>query len=318
MAANDGEKSEKVTDQNSQAQHVDRQERRRDQGGGWSNAVRIVVGAVTVAISGICGVLLRLWPQPYNIIAGVMATVSFVSGAAFEIHTIWPHHGRRIAIVGIIASMAISFFVVVSTRNLSSRNRPAMPAPFHVTLGAPIYCPKASLGKMTRLAVVYPRSKPRMISQVNLLLFVTVENNQAVPSTIVAYSLEVLPKRHDGAPLKLCPVTLMGGQAFSLLDQFRAIPLNLENGLEAELLTKPEIKAHGTVSGWTLWQCPPQGDCAMNLGGLRMTVTDASGVHDSTLLRSVGTMAIELQPSILRPGTPTQMPQGLAPWNQCR
>lgn len=184
--------------------------------------------------------------------------------------------------------------------------------PFHVTLGASLVTPPVP-NSITPFSVIY---NDVSISPVNLTLFATVENNQSASGVIKAYGLEAAP--NIGGPwVQLCPVSLIGGQVWWLADPSKAILFDFSNGLEPQLLDH-EINGHGTVSGWTLWECPSS-DCGLN--AFRFSIEDAAGQRAIQIIpkKSFG-RELRLDSSFLKPLRFANPPDlsSLKYWNQCK
>jgi hypothetical protein len=241
------------------------------------------------------------------------------------VHDLYPRAGGWVTTIVMLMSFLVLLAFAVWTERIWDRQEEQsaeIPKPFYVTQGPAFVTPATNrLGQMTAFAVTYPYLNARSslhISAINLALFVTVENMQAVPSMIEAYSLENA-QSVDGPWTALCPVILSGGQLMYLADLSHVYSFDINNALELELIGQ-QISEHSTVAGWTFWECPPSLTVCYKRF-LRFTIRDAAGKIGETVLTPIKPRPHELstQASFLkRKAGPLDFNNlTLIPWNQC-
>jgi hypothetical protein len=78
---------------------------------------------ISVAGVGLFSVVLRLWPQPYNLWAGTGVVLCIVAGAAFELHSIYPDRKRLIVGSATVVGVAVALVLIATTNWLNGKTK---------------------------------------------------------------------------------------------------------------------------------------------------------------------------------------------------
>jgi hypothetical protein len=171
---------------------------------------------------------------------------------------VWPKLWR-----GVIPPACITFIVfglVASATSFAVYPRiypRAALRPFYITPGTAMLSPTAGPPLSGRLAAGHENGNGMILYPVHWLGYVTLANNQDIPTTILGYWAS--EKANVGAQQTwrdLCNVDLRNNDIFflgnGLTDATRLIP---DQALDRQL-SERVIGAHSNVSGWLAWQCP--------------------------------------------------------------
>lgn len=256
-----------------------------------------------------------------DLICGVLGTILIAVGSVYEGFHDWMFSGFVFLVVGVLlhyrhktrqrrtinyrwlVPLALVAFGLLAypVYALLHMNRAPTPMagqssgvsePFHVSWGAGYTHPQIFMHGVLGLSpflVFYDRQPHRqdasrlVISSVEVVALLRVENLQSVDTMILGYTLEAGDKSDNGPWVMLCPVSMVDGRLVhmttpdAVLDGEQADVANVDLGsfVGQDSLIGHAIPPHGVISGWTMWGCPIV-NCAVG-DRFRVGIREASG-----------------------------------------